>query len=281
MVDPNALVTFTLVAEHLNFTAVADRRNTVQSAVSAQVKKLEAATGKTLVSRGRGEGMSLTPEGEAFLVYARRILALSQEALASLDTAGRPVTIRLGTTVTLAMSVVSDVLRAFAFRHTGVQIEIMCNRSDALLAHLDRGDIDVAFMMDQGRHVGRSFVHSQPLVWVGSGGFELDDSDSVPLAFLSDGRDLRRYALAALDEAGRSGRVTHLSQHPIGVRAFVQSGLAVTVMPQISVVPPLEIISDDANLPALTPIALAAYTREGRLNPEISDLLGLLEDAVT
>lgn len=281
MLDPNALVTFTLVAEHLNFTAVADRRNTVQSAVSAQIRKLEAATGKTLVSRGRGEGMSLTPEGEAFLVYARRILALSQEALASLDTAGRPVTVRLGTTVTLAMSVVSDVLRAFASRHTGVQIEIMCNRSDALLAHLDCGDIDVAFMMDQGRHVGRSFVHSQPLVWVGSGGFELDDSDSVPLAFLSDGRDLRRYALAALDEAGRSGRVTHLSQHPIGVRAFVQSGLAVTVMPHISVVPPLEIISDDANLPALTPIALAAYTREGRLNPEISDLLGLLEDAIT
>ncbi|MEM1073761.1 MAG: LysR family transcriptional regulator [Pseudomonadota bacterium] len=280
MLDPNALRTFTLVAEHLNFTTVADQRNTVQSAVSTQIRKLEHATGKKLVSRGRGQLMHLTAEGKAFLVYARRILTLSQEAIDALDSAGSLAKIRLGTTVTLALSVVSDVLSAFAKMHRNIQVEITCDRSDALLDRLDSGEIDVAFMMDQGRRDGRSFVHSQPLVWASSKGLELAKDSEVPLAFLSDGRDLRRYALAALDEAGRRGRIAHDSQHPIGVRAIVLSGLAVTVMPKVTVKPPLEIVSESAELPPLSPIALSAYSRQGRSQTEISDLLQLLESKV-
>ncbi|MEM6891300.1 MAG: LysR family transcriptional regulator [Pseudomonadota bacterium] len=280
MFDLSTLRTFTLVAEHLNFTTVADLRNTVQSAVGAQIKKLEDSTGQTLVSRGRGRHMQLTPEGKVFLVYAHRILALSQEAVDAVDNASSLAKLRLGTTVTLAMSVVSEVLSAFVERHGHVQIEIECARSDALLGLLDNGDIDAAFMIDQGRRRGRSFVYSQALVWVGSEGLDLPEGSQVPLAFLSDGRDLRHYALAALDKAGRTGRICHASRHPIGVRAFAQSGLAVTVMPEVSVKPPLAIVPKSAGLPPLPPLALSAYAREDHFAPEISYLFELLEREV-
>lgn len=278
MLDLNALKTFTLAAETLNFTTVAARRNTVQSAVSAQIRKLETSVGRALFTRGRGQTMHLTPEGEALLVYARRLLALSDEAVETVRTSQSRRIIRLGTTVTLAMSVVCDVLSAFAQQCPDIQIQIQCDRSDALLQRLEVGEIDVAFMMDQGRHPGRAFVHSQPLVWVSGPGFIMPEGLVVPLAFLTDGRDLRRYALKALDDAGQSGHIKHLSPHPIGVRAFVQAGLALTVMPQSTVAAPLQIASSIHALPPLAPIALAAYQAQTRVAAEVDMLLQLLEE---
>lgn len=275
--DQNTLKTFTLAAELLNFTAVAERRNTVQSAVSAQISKLERDIGRTLFDRGRGQTMRLTPEGQAYLIYARRILALSEEAVESVRASRSRSIIRLGTTVTLAMSVVSDVLSTFGRDMPDVQIQIQCDRSDVLLDKLDAGDIDVAFMMDQGRRPGRAFVHSQPLVWVCSKHFKLHDDDVVPLAFLTDGRDLRHYALQALDDVSRVGRIKHLSPHPIGVRAFVQAGLALTVMPRSTVVTPLMEAQAVLGLPKLAPIALAGYQTQSRSSARIDGLMQLLE----
>ncbi|MEM9320138.1 MAG: LysR family transcriptional regulator [Pseudomonadota bacterium] len=278
--DFNSLKTFALVAETLNFTSAAEQRHTVQSAVSAQIKKLEAAVGKQLISRGRGQTMSLTAEGEAFAVYARRLLALSDEAIETVRTSNARQILRLGTTVTLAMSVVSDVLSTFAAQHGNVQLQIQCDRSDALLRRLYDGEIDIAFMMDQGRHPGRAFVHSQPLVWVCTESFSLPNAANIPLAFLTDGRDLRAYALRALDGAGMSGHVSHLSPHPIGVRALVQSGLALTVMPKATVVAPLTTAPAELNLPRLSPIALAGYRSQSNESPESKGLLSLLEAAI-
>ncbi len=212
--DLRTIQSFVMVADELSFTTVAEKRHTVQSAISAQIKKLEATLGQRLVSRGRGgQNMYLTPpEGEAFLVYARRILSLSEEAVETVQTANARQILRLGTTATLAMSIVVDVLRTFAKERPDVQIQIQCDRSDRLLQRLEEGEIDVAFMMDQGRHSQRRFVHSMALSWVSSPCFELPENAPIPpLAFLTDGRDLRRYALRALDTAGLSGRVSHLS----------------------------------------------------------------------
>ncbi len=257
--DHRELRTFAMLADELNFTAVAARQNTVQSAISAQISKLEANLGQHLVSRGRGRKVSLTRDGEVFLVYVKRILSLSEEAVEAVQTVNSRQVLRLGTTVTLAMSIVPETLGAFAVERPDVQIQIQCDRSDRLLRRLEDGEIDVAFMMDQGRHGCRAFVHSMDLEWACSPKFELPHEGPIPLAFLTDGRDLRRYALQALDAVGMKGRVSHLSPHPIGVRTLVQAGLALTVMPSKSIVAPLVSAPKALGLPLLSPIALAAY----------------------
>ncbi|NIZ60997.1 hypothetical protein DL239_08415 [Sedimentitalea sp. CY04] len=280
MIDQNTLKTYVQVAETLNFSVAAARRNTVQSAVSAQIAKLETELQRKLIERGRGKKMRLTSEGEAFLVYARRILALSEEAVEAVQAAHSQRIVRLGTTVTLAMSVVSDVLSAFAELVPDVQIHIQCDRSDALLGRLEADEIDIAFMIDQGKHAGQRFVHSQPLVWVSGPEFEPRFSTPVPLAFQTDGRDLRRYAFEALDASGQAGQIAHLSPHPIGVRAFVLAGLALTVMPKAAVTPPLQIVAQHLDLPPLSSIALSAYVTPGEKRDEISDLINLLQSSV-
>lgn len=257
--DLKELRTFAMLADELSFTAVAARQNTVQSAISAQISKLETNLGQQLVSRGRGKKVSLTRDGEVFLVYVKRILSLSDEAVEAVQTARARQVVRLGTTVTLAMSLVAEALGAFAKQRPDIQIQVQCDRSDQLLQRLEDGDIDVAFMMDQGRHSLRAFVHSMDLAWAASPKFEMPDDGVIPLAFLTDGRDLRRYALRAMDAVGMKGRISHLSPHPVGVRTLVQSGLALTVMPSETIVPPLVRAEESIGLPTLAPIALAAY----------------------
>ncbi|MGD1887728.1 MAG: LysR family transcriptional regulator [Cohaesibacteraceae bacterium] len=280
MPDINALRSFVLAAETLNFSEVAARRNTMQSAVSAHIAKLEEELTCTLFSRGRGQAMYLTAEGQAFLAYARRILALSDESVDAMRSARSRRIVRLGTTVTMAMSVLPMALRLFSKARPDVQIHVQCDRSDALLGRLDQDEIDVAFMMDQGRRMGRDFVEGVPLVWAGGDGFVLEPTDDVPLAFLTDGRDLRRYAFEALDKVGRTGYLAHLSPAPVGVRAFIQADLALTLMPDVSVTPPLRIFGREIGLPDLKPIALALYRGKGVTSSDVDDLSETLQALV-
>lgn len=279
MRDLNALESFVIASETLNFSLAAARRNTVQSAISAHIRKLEAELGCLLFSRGRGRAMALTPEGTAFAVYARRILGLSDEAVKAIRGARGRRTIRLGTTVTLAMSVVARALSRYAAVAPDVQIQIQCDRSDALLALMDAGEIDLAFMMDQGRRPGREFVESTTLVWVAGPGLDPRAiTGDVPLVFLTDGRDLRGYAFDALDQAGRTGFLAHLSPHPIGVRSILQAGLALTVMPQVAVEPPIRALDAALGLPALKSVALSLYRSADAAGADSAQFADLLRE---
>ncbi|MEM8958647.1 MAG: LysR family transcriptional regulator [Pseudomonadota bacterium] len=279
MRDLNALESFVIAAETLNFSVAAERRNTVQSAVSAHIRKLEQELGCPLFTRGRGRPMALTPEGAAFTHYARRILGLSDEAVKAIRGARGRRAIRLGTTVTLAMSVVARALGRYAADAPDVQIQIQCDRSDALPALLDAGEIDLAFMMDQGRRPGREFVESTELVWVAGPGLDPQAlRGDLPLVFLTDGRDLRGYAFDALDRAGRRGYLAHLSPHPIGVRSILQAGLALSVMPRITIEPPLRILGADAGLPKLKSVALSLYRAPDAAGEDIARFTAQIRD---
>lgn len=268
MFDHKALDSFVVVAELLSFSDAAERRNTVQSAISTQIRKLEHQLGQRLVNRGRGQGVSLTAEGKAFLLYARRILTLSEEAQEAMCSVGDQRVVRLGTNVTHVSSVVARALKGFAPSHPDVKVEIVCDRSEALLPMLDAAQIDLALMMDQGKRSDRLFVENDQLAWVAGPGFRLDPGAEVPLVFLNDGRDLRTYAFAALDRVGRRGRIAHSSPHPMGVRAFVLADLAVTVMPSRTLVPPLRRLREEEGFPALGGIGIALYRRAQGGRPE-------------
>src|SRR5579885_2177358 len=78
-----------------SFARAADRLGRSQSAVSMQLKKLEEQTGKTLFRRS-GRGLVPTEAGDALLAYARRIIALNDEAAASLGAAVAAASVRMG-----------------------------------------------------------------------------------------------------------------------------------------------------------------------------------------
>lgn len=73
---------FVTVAQEQSFTKAADKLFTVQPSLSQQIKDLEQEVGVSLFDRGTRK-ISLTAEGEAFLIYAKEALENAKRAVAA------------------------------------------------------------------------------------------------------------------------------------------------------------------------------------------------------
>ncbi|MEO1223409.1 MAG: LysR family transcriptional regulator [Pseudomonadota bacterium] len=279
--DLRLVESFVAVAEARSFSIAAERLNTVQSAISAHIKQLERQANRPLVARGRGKPVALTKQGAAFLVQARRLLALADEIARSPGGAADPAPLRLGTSVTFALSVVPIALSEFGSATGGMQATVQTARSHDLIDLLDDGAIDVALVFDQGVHPGRQWTIENELSWAAADTFATTATGIVTLAFLEDARDLRRHAFAAIDKSG--GFRTSLTTHPdpIGMRAVVTAGLAATVLPRVAIVPPLIDVGKRLGLPQLGTLPVSLYTSNGASEDRISHLSRRLRWALT
>ncbi|MEM9814485.1 MAG: LysR substrate-binding domain-containing protein, partial [Pseudomonadota bacterium] len=194
---------------------------------------------------------------------ARRLLMMADQLARPPGDALRSKPLRLGTTVTFALSLVPSVLAAFARQPGAPPVTVRTARSHTLMTLLEEGAIDVALVFDQGAHPMRRSTTETPLSWVGADRFTLREDQPLPLAFLDDARDLRRHAYRALDAA--AARPTVLSTHAdaIGLRAVVAAGLAVTLLPRIALVAPFTDVAEAIKAPPLPSIALSVYGRTG------------------
>ncbi|MEM8872469.1 MAG: LysR family transcriptional regulator [Pseudomonadota bacterium] len=259
MLDLRHVDSFVAVADTRSFTEAANRKNTVQSAISTHIRMLEADIGRKLVERGRGKSVALTAEGSAFLVHARRLLGFAEDLKRGASAAVERPVVRLGTTSTFALSVVPKILARLAeygFEH---DVSVAVARSHELRDRLQDGSFDLVLVMDQGPHPWRMDTVSVPLAWAAAAHVAFDRTGAVPLVFLEDARDLRRHALNALDASGAPVGPLRVCPDAIGMRATVLSGLAATVMPACAVIPPLKDLGPELNLPALRRVPVSTY----------------------
>src|SRR3954467_1576573 len=78
-IDPSWLRTFVAIADSGALARAAEHVNRTPSALSVQLRQLEATVGARLLERTTRR-VRLSAEGERFLPYARRLLDLEQEA---------------------------------------------------------------------------------------------------------------------------------------------------------------------------------------------------------
>ena len=93
--DMDALRTMVIGVELGSFARAAVQLGRSQSAVSMQLKKLEQQAGRPLFRRD-GRGLVPTEAGDALLAYARRIIALNDEAALSMGATVEAPAVRLG-----------------------------------------------------------------------------------------------------------------------------------------------------------------------------------------
>ncbi|MBN9001731.1 MAG: LysR family transcriptional regulator, partial [Rhizobiales bacterium] len=79
MFDLELLRSFVSVVDSGGFTRAGERVHKTQSTVSQQIKRLEDDIGRPLLIRA-GRAVVPTEDGERLLSYARRMLALAEEA---------------------------------------------------------------------------------------------------------------------------------------------------------------------------------------------------------
>jgi DNA-binding transcriptional LysR family regulator len=146
------LAYFVAVAEERNFTRAAERIPIAQPAISQQISRLEAELGERLFLRDR-RGIKLTPAGQALLPHARASLQAAdggREAVAALTglLTGR---LAVGLVHPLPDRRFPRLLGAFRRAHPGIELTLLEDQTDALLAALAAGQLHAA-LIGQGRY---------------------------------------------------------------------------------------------------------------------------------
>lgn len=143
--DLRQLAALVAVADHGTFSAAADELATVQSNVSAHIRRLEREVGAVLVDRQAGR---LTEEGEIVADRARRIRAELDALVADVAALKHVVTghVRAGIIGTTARWLVPPLLDWMGERYPDVEIEIIDATSTSLEPQLESGRLDLALV---------------------------------------------------------------------------------------------------------------------------------------
>ncbi|MEW6639310.1 MAG: LysR substrate-binding domain-containing protein [Pseudomonadota bacterium] len=237
MLDLDLLRSFVSVVDAGGFTRAGERVHRTQSTVSQQIKRLEDELGCTLLNRV-GKRVTPTEDGERLLSYARRILALAEEAR---DVLSRPETegaVRLGIPEDFAAYRLTQLLAGFARSRPGLRLDVRADQSRVLRRDLERGEIDLALLKRDAGEKGGIAVWPERVHWVTSRTVPLDPAaKSVPLIFFATGCLYRTRAIHALESAGRAWHMAYTSSSLSGIQAAVAAGLGLSILPAIAIQP--------------------------------------------
>lgn len=242
-----------------------------QSAVSMQIKKLEAAVGRPLFIRGPRQ-LQLTAQGQVLLGYARRMLDLQTEAQAALEDEEVSGLVRLGVPDDYASRYLTPVLKRFAPRHGGVEIQLDCEQSTSLIPRVAKGELDLALVSRDNAKRGTLLFH-EPMVWVGSAQFEVWKRDPLPIAVYEETSPGRRSAIHSLALQGRPYKVVYNSKSLAGQIAAVESGLAVAALTQCSAPEHLQVLGLEHGLGPMEPMQVAVYRSKASQGSKAVDSL--------
>jgi DNA-binding transcriptional LysR family regulator len=268
--DVDLLRTFVAIATERNFTRAAERLMRQQSTVSLQVKRLEAVLGMRLLDRSP-RSVNVTPEGEAMLAYAQRILDLNDEVVSlSLEPKLQGV-VRLGTPEDFATHHLPDILSRFVQAYPSVALEVTCDLTLNLLNNFRHDKFDLV-LVKRERSAGAAGVRiwREPLVWVAGHHNYVDSGSLLPLVVSPEPCVYRKRATEALTKARRPWRVAYTCASLAGSIAAVRAGLGVAVLPKDMVPAGLHVI-DGAPLPDLKDTEIALLTGP-RLKPPSAKL---------
>ncbi|HBS14006.1 MAG TPA: LysR family transcriptional regulator, partial [Alcanivorax sp.] len=150
-----SLEIFRAVVDTGSFSAAAERLHTVQSNVTAHIKKLETELDARLLERRTP--VVPTPAGRQLLSYARRIVALHDDAVARFHPQAEPAgELRLGSMETTAAVHLPGLLSTFSRRWPHLAVHLRTGTSSALIEAVRAGQLDAAFVT--GEKVGEDVL---------------------------------------------------------------------------------------------------------------------------
>ncbi|MBO9679302.1 MAG: LysR family transcriptional regulator [Acidovorax sp.] len=142
---PSEMAFFSLLARCGSFSAAARELAVSTPAVSKRLAQMEARLGVQLLHRTTRR-IGLTPEGETYLLHARRILAEidDMEQLVSRTQSTPQGLLRVNATLGFGRSHIAPLISAFARRHPQVQVQLQLSVDPPPLAS-DAFDVCIRF----------------------------------------------------------------------------------------------------------------------------------------
>lgn len=266
--DIPLLRSFVAVSRSGSISRAAGQVGRTQSAISMQMKRLEAVVGQPITRRSAG-GVALTAAGERLLVHAERILGTHDAAVAHLSGAGLRGAISFGCPEDYLAAYFPDLLKRFSVLHAGIDIEIVCAPTVELRHLLQRRRIDLAVVSVPADTAGADILRREPFVWVASHPAPaLLRISPLPLALSAVGTLDHAAAIGAVESAGIAHRIAFASNSLAGLIAVTRSGEAVSVVTRCAVPLDLHVLEDA--LPALPSVGVSLAYASVRPTPLVT-----------
>ncbi|HRN63020.1 MAG TPA: DNA-binding transcriptional regulator OxyR [Luteimonas sp.] len=238
------------VADHRHFGRAAAASFVSQPTLSTQIRKLEDELGVSLVERAPRKVM-LTPIGAEIVERARRVVAEIEQMKEAARRSQKPEagTVRLGIFPTLGPYLLPHVVPGIRERFPDLQLLLVEEKSDELLARLRDGRLDAAILAlpvhdDQLHH---EYLFEEPFLLAvpeqhplaKRQALGLDDLAHENLLLLEDGHCLRRQTLDVCALAGAHERAEFRATSLETLRQMVAANVGITLLPALAVQPPV------------------------------------------
>jgi len=245
--DLTTLKLFVSAIDHGSITSAAEHEHIVASAASKRIGDLETGLGVALLVRQHA-GVVPTAAGEALAGHAREVIKTLDRipgALSTLAADDQP-DIRILANQTATVVVVGD-LASYIARRPGVKIRLEEGQSLPIIESVAQGSADIGII---GHFQPTDRLHvvpyrSIPLMLVmpvshplaGRGAISFAEALEFDLITLTQGTAIRAWALAAAARMARKPKFTMQVQSYEAMRAMVQAGLGIAVMPAVNILP--------------------------------------------
>lgn len=228
--DIETMRALTAIADIGGITRAAKKLNLSQSAISHKMKRLENSLKRNLFSRIDGK-INFSRDGEKLLDYARRIVRLHDEAMASFQQSDLAGELHLGITEDVTASDMARILSNFSNNFPNVALTLRVAHTPELVRRLERGEIDMALievfesqLLSEDHPLGR-----QQVVWLQAEDFVLEDGP-IPYVTYHDECFYMAWAEQALAGIDRKLRVVFECPSLEGTVNAVRNGLGICLV---------------------------------------------------
>lgn len=255
------LRSFVLISETGNFTEAAAALNLTQSAISAQMRRLQLLIGGDVFTKTPA-GYGLSDRGRLLETYARRILSLNDQILAFGAGAAQGPTVRLGIQNSFAELVLPKVITECSAAMPAANIQYICDSAPQLWTLARSGYIDVIFAAaPPGHRLPSLLAWDERLVWTCRPGLSAPSGQSVPLVVLPAGF-IDGLAIKALEDADLPYSIVFTASDTSARQAALLAGIGFMVTPERCLADGL-IIPESPSLPTLPDFPVGVFYNEG------------------
>lgn len=229
MLDPRLLRAFLAIVDDASFTRAAMRLHMTQSTISQQLSRLEDQIGHRLIDRD-ARPIRMTASGERLAGYARRILALQEEASLALRDPSGTVPIRIGLAEDILTPEMARLFAGFAADHRQMRLDVTSGLSKALTGQYRDGGLDIIVVKEVAPEPDCRASFPEPIGW-----FESETASDwpspLPFVTFAPGGLYRDQMFRRAEAEGRPWFVAFAGTSLPNVITAIEAGFGLSLLP--------------------------------------------------